>query len=121
MEPICDFNERSAYLRFYRPPNADREGFRGCLAFDRDCIGELLDDSFEVCLTVDLNFPHIDWKCERVQSGQDEESWNSADDLLQLVESNLMVQLVDSPTRGRYILEFFVQIQGVPKKKQVRD
>ena len=66
----------------YRPPNAVRESFRGCLAFIRDCIGGRLNDSFQVCLTGDLNFPHVDWKSERVLSGQDAESRNSADDLL---------------------------------------
>ena len=48
-----------------------------------------------------------DWKCERVLSGQDTESRYSAGDLLPFLESNLMVQLVDNPTRGRNILDIF--------------
>ena len=98
---------KMAVFVVYRPPNTDRDGFQGSLAFVRDCIGRRVDDSFQVCFTGDLNFPHIDWKCERVLSGQDAESRNSASDLLRFLESNLMVQLVDRPTRGRNILDIF--------------
>ena len=98
---------KMAIFVVYRPPNTERESFQGCLAFVRDCIEGRLDDSFQVCLTGDLNFPHIDWKCERVLSGHDAESRNSADALLQLLESNLMVQMIDCPTRERNILDIF--------------
>ena len=92
----------------YSPPDTDRNGFQGCLAFVNDCIGRRLDDWFQVFFTGDLNFPNIDWKCERVLSGQDTESRYSAGDLLPFLESNLMVQLVDYPTRERNTLDIFL-------------
>jgi len=36
---------KMAVFVVYRPPNTDRESFRGCLAFVRDCIEGRLDDS----------------------------------------------------------------------------
>ena len=79
---------KMAVFVVYPPPDTDRDCFQGSMSTVSDFIGRQLDDSFQLCFTGDLNFPHIDWKSEIVLSGQDTESRNSGGDLLRFLESN---------------------------------
>ena len=91
----------------YRPPDAPGEKFRCALNFVKKCIEEELDRSFQVCLVGDLNFPNIDWRTERVLSGQSVQSQCSALDFLEFLDSKFLNQYVDQPTRGVNILDLF--------------
>ena len=91
----------------YRPPEAPCEKFHSTLDFVQRCIWEELNGSFQVCIVGDFNFPDIDWRTERVLSGQTAQSQRSALELLQFLTSGLLNQYVDQPTRGSNILDIF--------------
>ena len=91
----------------YRPPEAPCEKFHNTLAFVQRCVREELGSSFQVCVVGDLNFPDIDWRTERVLSGQTVQSQRSALDFLSFLTSGFLNQYVDQPTRGSNILDIF--------------
>ena len=91
----------------YRPPEAPSEKFHSALNFVLKCIEEDLSRSFQVCLVGDMNFPDIDWRTERVLSGQTVQCQRSALELLDFLNSRFMNQYVDKPTRGSSILDIF--------------
>ena len=91
----------------YRPPEAPCEKFHSTLDFVQRCIWEELNGSFQVCLVGDFNFPDIDWRSERVLSGQTVQSQCSALELLNFLTSGMLNQYVDQPTRGSNILDLF--------------
>ena len=91
----------------YRPPEAPNEKFNCALNFVKGCIEEELDRSFQVCLVGDLNFPNIDWKTEKVLSGQTVQSRHSALELLNFLNHKFLNQYVNQPTRGSNILDIF--------------
>ena len=91
----------------YRPPNASHGSFNGVLKFLRNCISDLNDDSFQICIMGDFNFPSIDWQSCTVAPGGSSEISESASALLSFMSDHLMNQYVTSPTRGDNILDLF--------------
>ena len=91
----------------YRPPGADGKNFKSCLSFMRDCLSEHVDDSYQVCLTGDLNFPFIEWKAEKILSGPSIHEQQSAQSFLHHLNDIFMCQLVMEPTRANNILDLF--------------
>ena len=91
----------------YRPPEAPSDKFQCALNFVQKCIEGELDRSFQVCLVGDLNFPGIDWRTERVLSGQTVQSQGSAINFLKFLNTRFMNQYVDQPTRGSNVLDLF--------------
>ena len=91
----------------YRPPNADHSSFKKALNYVRSCLDDSVDDSYQVCLSGDPNFPCIDWNLLRVVNAATVEMRASAEDLLMLLSTAMMNQLIHTPTRGKNILDIF--------------
>ena len=91
----------------YRPPNANTASFDKTVEFIKENLASKTGDSYQILLTGDLNFPHINWKLHTVSSGAEIEVQKSARKFLQLLSSTMQNQYVDKPTRGANILDIF--------------
>ena len=93
----------------YRPPNADCSSFKKALNFIRGSLADSTDDSYQTCVSGDLNFPCIDWSLLKVNRGTGTTvgMQASAEDLLAFMSDAMMCQFVHKPTRGRNILDVF--------------
>ena len=91
----------------YRPPNSIHSSFNKLIQFVENCINEHSDDSSQILITGDLNFPYIDWETEELSSGVTVEQQQSALVFLKLLRSLLLTQCVLEPTRGNNILDLF--------------
>ena len=97
----CSIDRSKTWLfSVYRPGNTPHSKFNDALEFIQSCI-DTKDDSWTIIITGDFNFPNICWETLNVVSGSDTTSAcrQCADKLLQFMESNLLTQIVDKPTR----------------------
>jgi len=79
----------------YRPPDAsDRSFFNALRSIDEFCE-ENTDDSYDLMITGDFNFPHISWEDNRMISGGN----RSQQRLLTFMEDHLLSQYVNVATR----------------------
>lgn len=92
----------------YRPPNCLSSSFNEVLKFLKDCIPELNDDSYQICIVGDFNFPMINWDFHSVTPGYTSDTNLSAHAFLNFMAEHFMNQYVRIPTRGDNILNFFV-------------
>ena len=91
----------------YRPPNSNHNSFQKLAEFIKNCIDEHSNDSSQIIITGDLNFPFIDWETEEIYSGASIEHKQSALCFIKLLKSSLLTQCVLEPTRGNNILDLF--------------
>ena len=66
------------------------------------------DESYEICLAGDFNFPDIDWRSNTVLPGGTLDDQASANMLLKLMSDQLLNQYVLVPTRKNNILDLFM-------------
>ena len=100
-------NEKMCMIIIYRPPDADTNSFNNVINFIRKNLECICDDSYQLCLTGDLNFPYINWSLHRVTSGSVVTMQKSATEFLKLLSSMMLNQYVLDPTRGNNILDIF--------------
>ena len=92
----------------YRPPNATYSSFKGVLDFLRNYVIGINDDSYQLCIVGDLNFPIIDWESNSVSPGGPSDASLSATALLNFMSDHFLNQYVMAPTRGNNILDIFI-------------
>ena len=90
----------------YRPPDADTQSFNAIMRFIKDYINDM-NESSQIVLTGDVNFPSIDWSQSSVTSSQGRNIQASATQFLGLLSENLLTQYVNEPTRKSNILDIF--------------
>ena len=91
----------------YRPPDANKSSFKQAINFIKNNLESRTDDTYQICLTGDLNFPYIDWDLHSVTSGQGINIQESGRNFLQLLAVTMQNQYVHEPTRGKNILDIF--------------
>ena len=91
----------------YRPPSARKESFDRLLKFVESCVAEEADDTYQLIVTGDLNFPFINWENMALERGAKTEDQQSANAFLNITNRLLMTQYVTKPTRGNNILDIF--------------
>ena len=102
---FCKFGmAKTLVFVLYRPPDASEESFSSAMNFLMSCIQEF-DDSFQLCVLGDFNFPNMDWTNGDIglTSGV-----SSLRRLLDFQDKLLLNQYVSSPTRGSNVLDLFL-------------
>ena len=92
----------------YRPPNAPPSSFSKVLKFLANQILAIGDDSFQLNIAGDFNFPNIDWQSLSVSAGASSDTNDSANALLSFMSNNLLNQYVLIPTHESNILDLFM-------------
>ena len=87
----------------YRPPDAPEESFSGALNFMQSYINKF-DDSFQVCILGDFNFPNINWINGDIRPAA---GLGSLKRLLAVQDQLLLNQYISCPTRGASVLDLF--------------
>ena len=62
----------------YRPPSSSKESFSRLLQFIDTCVAEETDDTYQLCITGDLNLPFINWESMNFGRGATTDSQESA-------------------------------------------
>ena len=91
----------------YRPPSACTDSFNRLLQFVEKCVIEDADDTYQLSITGDLNFPFINWESMTFERGASADSQQSAKAFLSITNRLMMTQYVTQPTRGSNILDIF--------------
>ena len=91
----------------YRPPSASKESFGCLLQFIERCVTEETDDTYQLSITGDLNFPFINWENASIDRGSSTDSQQSASSFLNITNRLRMAQYITQPTRGNNILDIF--------------
>ena len=103
---FCRFDTvKMAVAVVYRPPDSTVNSFKTVLRFLEECIANIDDDSFQIQILGDFNFPTVDWESHVVHP---HESRDSALELLRFMSDNLMNQYVHILTRGDNTLDLFI-------------
>ena len=106
---FCRFDTiKSCIVLVYRPPSSSEKSFIDLIGFISHCMIGINDDSYELNLVGDFNFPDIDWVTSTVLPGDTKESRHSAELLLSFISKNLLNQYVHVPTRGNNTLDLFI-------------
>ena len=92
----------------YRPPNANYSSFKKAIDFLDDMYRSLDDESIQLWLVGDFNFPNIDWPSLSVNPGGSTDATQSSLLLLNFMSKHFLNQYVSSPTRGNNILDLFL-------------
>ena len=106
---LCKFDSIKLCLAtVYRPPNSPSTNFSSVIKFLHHQFSLVNDDSYEICISGDFNFPDIDWKNNTVLSGGTLEDQASANLLLSFMSDQLLSQFIHVPTRKNNILDLFM-------------
>jgi hypothetical protein len=106
---FCRFDTlKMCVIVVYRPPSAPKASFSNIINFMKTKINDVNDDSYEICILGDFNFPHINWETSIIESGGSTEAHQSADELLSFMSDKLLNQFVFTPTRNNNILDLFI-------------
>ena len=105
---LCQFHSlKINVIVVYRPPDAAKELFSRAIGWIRRSISEISDDSYQLILVGDFNFPYIDWNSYIVQKTVGLLMQQSADEFLNLLSDHYLNQYVLHPTRSNNILDLF--------------
>lgn len=80
----------------YRPPTANESSFKLCLQKIDEFISK--HEAADIQMTGDLNFPFVNWQTKVIKKGLKSDT-ASAVNLLNFMDSHMMNQLVNEPTR----------------------
>ena len=85
---------------FYRSPNSPTHLFVECIQKLQRFIDNIIGEA-ELLITGDFNFPFIDWNTSEIKpcSNITPSERSSAMSFLLFIESNLLIQMVNEPTR----------------------
>ena len=95
-------------VNIYRPPNSPFQLFQDTLEKVQEAINE--DSTKTLLATGDYNFPFISWPSKRIYSRDEEPEQMSSEKrqaklLLNWAEENFLEQIIQTPTRGKNILD----------------
>ena len=90
----------------YRPPNSSNASLKSCLEFINSSLNED-DDSFELCLMGDFNFPNVDWESCVALPGASLSNRLSFDILYEFIGEHMLSQYITKSTRGENCLDLF--------------
>ena len=108
---ICTVDSMSAIIvSAYRPPSAPFSSFRSLMSFIQSYIDSASSEkhSYDIIITGDFNFPNIDWGTITAHDVMCRDSNRSAQHLISFMNSNLMSQYVNVPTRLNNILDLVI-------------
>ena len=106
---LCRFDSIKVCLAIvYRPPESTSSSFSSVIQFLNHQFSMINDESYEICLAGDFNFPDIDWRSNTVLPGGTLDDQASANMLLKLMSDQLFNQYVLVPTRKNNILDLFL-------------
>ena len=90
----------------YRPPDACSEKTRNLLSFLTNYLDSTEVDGYkDIMITGDFNLPNIDWESNTVLPTHGREHTESANQLLDFMNSHFLTQVVKCPTRNNNILD----------------
>ena len=91
----------------YRPPNTPAASFSSVIDFLNCEINDVSDETYQLHLTGDFNFPCVDWESCSTTSGGSSDDRSSAESLFRFMSDHLLNQYVLSSTRGSNVLDLF--------------
>ena len=95
-------------INVYRPPDASLSSFTKLLRVIQSYIDPIMEAKYhDINIIGDFNFPNIDWNTLTCTPSQGREQYDSAESLLEFMQHNLLLQVVDRPTRGQNTLDLF--------------
>ena len=98
----------------YRPPDSPYEHFKEALENCQEAINQTMQEKLQVRNVLyfgDFNFPNISWPTGEIYSSEVGEREKKSDDkkqselLLEFARENFLEQTIDTPTRGKNILD----------------
>ena len=112
---VLEFKELDLILvNIYRPPNSPFQLFQDTLNKVQEAINEVSEKDMKAAKTLmvtgDYNFPFISWPSKQIYSREQEPEQMSSEKrqaklLLHWAEENFMEQVIQTPTRGKNILD----------------
>ena len=96
---FCKFTSiKTCVIVVYRPSDAPLSSFKKAIEFIYSELNDVGDDSYNICVTGDLNFPDINWESAFAPLESVSEEQRSKDILFKLMSDFFINQYVDSPT-----------------------
>ena len=98
----------------YRPPDSPYEYFKEALENCQEAIDQIMKEKLQVRNVLyfgDFNFPNISWPSGEIYSSKQSEREKKSDEnkqaelLLEFATANFLEQIIDTPTRGKNILD----------------
>lgn len=94
-------------IGIYRPPVADEKSFTQCIKIVQEIINNYAQPDIQI--HGDFNMPFIDWNTRDIDTTNRRISeQNSAKKLIEFMETNLLLQLVNIPTRKDSVLDLIL-------------
>ena len=94
-------------ITIYRPPNTTLENFNQAITRLTEILKNPPNQSVEIMITGDFNFPHVNWSNMTINGGTLDEK-AQASELIKVMEEYYLHQVVTEPTRGNNILDLFL-------------
>ena len=91
-------NLRTLVFSVYRPDNTPHKKFDEAMNFVQSSVSTK-DDTWNLLITGDFNFPNINWETLDVNKPGGDGCKKCAETLLRFMETNLLTQIIDQPTR----------------------
>ena len=96
-------------MNVYRPPKATLNSFSTLLQHAQEFLDENLKNKhYDINIMGDFNFPNIDWVSSTCTPSQGREQYESGEAFLSFIDHNMLIQVVDKPTRNGNILDLFL-------------
>ena len=96
-------------INVYRPPSASLKSFTYLLNHIQSYLDPILENSYhDINIMGDFNFPNIDWPSLSCTPSHGREQHESGQALLAFIQHNMLLQIVDHPTREQNILDLFL-------------
>ena len=96
-------------INVYCPPGASLKSFSTLLQHIQYYIDPILKEKYhDINIMGDFNFPNIDWLSLSCSPSLGHEQHESGLALLDFIQHNMLLQIVDQPTRGNNILDLFL-------------
>ena len=107
---LCTIPSISTVLiNVYRPPDASLKSFTALLKHIQSYFDETSEEKYhDVNIMGDFNFPNIDWLSLSCAPTLGREQHESGEALLEFIQNNMLVQIVDRPTRKQNTLDLFL-------------
>ena len=91
-------NVKTMVFSVYRPDNTPHKKFTDAINFIQSFI-DTRDQTWNIVITGDFNFPNICWSTLDIKPDVNNGCKSCAETLMQFMESNLLNQVIDQPTR----------------------
>ena len=99
----------SILINVYRPPDASLSSFTKLIRHIQSYLDPIIEEKHhDINILGDFNFPNINWDSLTCTPSLGREQYDSAESLLEFIQHNLLLQVVDRPTRGKNTLDLFL-------------